>query len=122
MWSKDEATFRNILYAMGESPTPHHDDKLVTIQASLNHPRYGSRELERLQRCLVTINDDGEDKKMLAPFTDPSFCRVLRKIVRGLLYHHTGGNEVVKTNRRLEIMSQTPELDAYPSDKLRLVY
>jgi hypothetical protein len=92
-WSDDEAHFRNVLLLAGSS------NALVTElwrgpTARSFRERDGARRLRELAALLKQVEVDGEPRHMIYPAKDPRVLRVVRKVVRGLCYHHGQGAPV----------------------------
>jgi hypothetical protein len=92
-WSDDEAHFRTMMTLSGEANT-------VATELWTSKVVRGFREADGKRRFLdvwanmeAVLTPRGERHKIY-PASDPRFIRVLRKIVRGLHYHHDLGDPV----------------------------
>ena len=87
-WADDEAHFRNILVAAGDPTTP---DKTELWNTTINRSFSkidGRKRMQDLVEQMKPVNVSGQDRHMVYPGNDPRVIRVVRKIVRGLSYHH----------------------------------
>lgn len=86
-WSDDEAHFRNVLAIAGE-PNPAVRE---LWEGSINRSfekEDGRRRVANIWEQMRPIKVGAAERFAVYPATDPRFLRVLRKIVRGLHYHH----------------------------------
>jgi hypothetical protein len=89
-WSDDEAHFRNVLTVSGDPPTPEKTELLsTTIKRSLSMKDGPKRAQELLSKMKpVFINDKLRYK--IYPGNDSRVIRIIKKIIKGLCYHHYG--------------------------------
>jgi hypothetical protein len=92
-WSDDEPHFRNILAVAGESNQVERDLWDTSINRSFDKED-GRRRVADLWELMHPVNVGSVERYAVYPATDPRFLRVLRKIVRGLHYHHGLWNPV----------------------------
>lgn len=86
-WSEAEAHFRNILMLAGEpSPAVHEiwQDKVIPSFAKAD----GQKRLRDIWREMVPTVVDGRARHVVYPARDPQVMAIVRKIIRGLCYHH----------------------------------
>jgi hypothetical protein len=86
-WSDDEAHFRNILSVAGE---PNHVVRELW-DGSVNRSfgkKDGRRRVTDIWAQMRQVKVGNAERFAVFPATDWRFMRVLRKIVRGLNYHH----------------------------------
>ncbi len=86
-WADDEAHFRNILTVAGDKTDPKESLYWTKVLPSFDKID-GHRRLFDLFHQLVPVVVDGEDRSKIYPGNDPRILRVVRKVVRGLSYHH----------------------------------
>ena len=106
-WADDEAHFRNVLLVSGESNDP--------VTELWNGPAArgfrdvdGLRRLRDLASLLRPVVVDGQPRHMIYPAQDPRVLRVVRKVVRGLSYHHELWAPVSDGRVWADVMRQTP--------------
>lgn len=89
MWSDDEVHFRTVVAAAGDvSPVVSelwHTRVVASFAAS-----DGGRRRRDIAKTLEPVEIDGKPRYMIYPARDVRVLRVLRKIVRGLSFHHLG--------------------------------
>ncbi len=86
-WSDDEAHFRNVLVFAGDSNESVREIWNSTMRRSFDEVD-GSRRVNDLFHQLVPTKVDGKGRHMIYPGNDDRVLRIVRKIVRGLSYHH----------------------------------
>lgn len=86
-WSDDEAYFRGVLLLAGEPNDPVRELWATSIARSLKEKDGYRRACELVER-FVPVTGDGQDRQMIYPGEDPRVIRIIKKIVRGLSYHH----------------------------------
>ena len=95
-WSDDEAHFRNVLMMAGEA-----NDAVTDLWSGKT--RRALRDVDGYRRAsdLLSIMEEaqvrGVVRHKIFPARDPRVLRVVRKIVRGLVYHHGLGAAVPDT-------------------------
>ena len=87
-WADDEAHFRNILTLAGD-PTTEERDELwsSTIRRSFGQSD-GVRRMKELLQQMKPTEAQGSQRYVVNPGDDPRVRRIIRKIIRGLSYHH----------------------------------
>lgn len=105
-WSKYESTFRDLCVSMGTNETAHHRELAKKIERSfLGRGAVGERARDRIRRLEVQATDPGGNPvQHVAPFREPSFILVQKKIVRGLCYSHR--REIIKSNDRVFVLQE----------------
>ena len=87
-WSDDEAHFRNILMVAGDAPnSPRQEIWNGPILRSFDEID-GSKRLNELYQLLKPTCVDDQERYRVFPAEDDRILRIVRKIVRGLCYHH----------------------------------
>lgn len=86
-WSDDEAHFRNILAIAGEPNPAVRELWEGNINRSFEKED-GRRRVANIWEQMRPVKVGAAERFAVYPATDPRFLRVLRKIVRGLHYHH----------------------------------
>ena len=92
-WSDDEAHFRTMLTLAGKA-------NAVATELWTGKVARGFREVDGKRRFLdvwahmEAVQTPVGERHKIYPGSDPRFIRVLRKIVRGLHYHHKLGDPV----------------------------
>jgi hypothetical protein len=87
-WSSDEVHFRNMLVLAGDPTTPAKKELWeTTINRSFSQID-GFKRIKDLAAQISTVKFDGQNRHMVYPGNDPRVIRVVRKIIRGLCYHH----------------------------------
>jgi hypothetical protein len=91
-YSDDEAHFRNVMLMAGDSNEAV-QELWQKAQRSFDEDD-GERRVTELHRMMVPVKVAGEDRCMIFPGRDERVLRVVRKIVRGLAYHHSLGTAI----------------------------
>jgi hypothetical protein len=87
-WSDDEAHFRNILTVAGD-PNPSRIELFNTkVMPSFDEVDGVRRMDDLIARMKPVKMDDGSSQHMIYPGEDKMVLRVVKKVVRGLSYHH----------------------------------
>ncbi len=87
-WANDEAHFRNILVVAGDPITPEKKELWdTTVDRSFSQID-GFKRIEDLLQQMKPIAVDGQNRHMVFPGNDERVIRVIKKIIRGLCYHH----------------------------------
>ncbi len=115
-WSDDEAHFRNVLALAGEiTPIVRElwDDGVLRGFKEID----GTRRVEDIFSLLKPIVLAGKPRSMIYPASDPRVLRIIRKIVRGLLYTHklpsANESDIFADIHRFEIPTEFDELFQY---------
>lgn len=86
-WQDDEAHFRTMLLLCGSSNSVV--DELWNGPARRSFDQVdGHRRLRDLYAQMVAVSTPEGERHKIYPERDPRFMRVVRKVVRGLCYHH----------------------------------
>ena len=86
-WSNDEAHFRNMMVIAGEPNDPVKELWSTTVKRGFQQID-GKKRIEDLFSQFVPTVVDGENRYMVYPGRDERVLRVIRKIIRGLCFHH----------------------------------
>ena len=86
-WSDDEAYFRGVLLLAGEPNEPVRELWQTKLRRSLDK-NDGLRRATELVERFVSVTVDGNERQMIYPGRDGRVIRIIKKIVRGLSYHH----------------------------------
>jgi hypothetical protein len=86
-WSDDEAYFRGVLLLAGEPNEPVRELWETKLKRSLDE-NDGPRRAAELVEKFVSLSVDGSERKMIYPGRDERIIRIIKKIIRGLCYHH----------------------------------
>src|SRR5687767_8123009 len=86
-WADDEVHFRNVLSIAGVPNRPRSELWETSIRRSFEE-RDGQRRLYELVSMMKPV--EGTQEYKVFPAEDPRVLRVVRKIIRGLSYHHEG--------------------------------
>ena len=86
-WADDEAHFRNVLLLAGDSNTAGTELWEGPAARGLNEVD-GLRRLRDLVAIMKPITVDGQPRHTIYPASDDRVLRIVRKVVRGLCYHH----------------------------------
>lgn len=87
-WARDEAHFRNVLVISGEAPNAARQELWVTsIRRSFDEVD-GTRRVKDLVARMKPVTVAGRERHMIFPGQDKQVMRVIRKVIRGLCYHH----------------------------------
>lgn len=86
-WSDDEVHFRNVLALAGEPNDARRELWETTIRRSFRE-RDGVRRVRDLVEILHPVEIDGNDRHKVYPGQDDRVLRIVKKIIRGLCYHH----------------------------------
>src|SRR5437868_14672173 len=89
-WSDDEAHFRNVLMLCGEANQVAEELFNSTVIRSL-HKEDGKRRVADLWEIMHPVQTQTSLRHAIYPATDLRFLRILKKIVRGLHFHHHFG-------------------------------
>lgn len=82
----DEVHFRNVMTVAGE-PNRSVYENWQTVVRSFKKPD-GARRIADLREQLVSVQTNDGARHAIYPANDPRVMRVIRKIVRGLCFHH----------------------------------
>jgi hypothetical protein len=91
-YSDDEAHFRNVMLMAGDSNEAVQELWEKTWRSFREVD--GERRATEIRRMMVPVKVSGEDRHMIFPGRDERVLRVVRKIVRGLAYHHGLGTAI----------------------------
>lgn len=91
-YSDDEAHFRNVMLMAGDSNEAVQELWQKTWRSFRKVD--GERRATEIRRMMVPVRVSGEDRCMIFPGRDERVLRVVRKIVRGLAYHHGLGTPI----------------------------
>lgn len=86
-WQDDEAHFRTMLLLCGSSNATVNELWDGPARRSFDQ-KDGQRRLRDLYVQMVQVSTPEGQRHKVYPDRDPRFMRVIRKIVRGLCYHH----------------------------------
>jgi len=86
-WCDDEPHFRNVLAIAGVPNQTARDLWHTTVMRSFDKED-GRRRLSELWEQMRPVQFSSGDRYAVFPASDPRFIRTMRKIVRGLHYHH----------------------------------
>lgn len=95
-WSDDEAHFRTVVAIAGEANTAVNELWNTRVRAAFDSTD-GQRRLRDLAEQLVPVSVEGEQRYMIYPGRDDRVMRVVKKITRGLCFHHC--REVISEDR-----------------------
>jgi hypothetical protein len=87
-WSDDEAHFRNTLVIAGDPTT---SEKKELWEDTINRSFFKVDGLKRRNDLIVHLKQvriDGQIRFKIYPANDPRVIRIVRKIIRGLCFHH----------------------------------
>lgn len=96
-WSDDEAHFRNVLMLCGEANQVAKELFNSDVTRAF-HNKDGKRRIFDLWEIMRPVQTPTGDRHAIYPAEDSRFLRILKKIVRGLHFHHLGrliSNEMV---------------------------
>lgn len=85
-WQDDEVHFRSVLLVSGDPNSPVLEN-WETVRRSWEQPD-GRRRVSDLAAQLVAVETSEGLRHMIYPAKDPRVMRVIRKIARGLCFHH----------------------------------
>jgi len=86
-WMDDEPHFRNMLLISGESNPPVFDLWEGKVNRSFKE-KDGLRRKRDLIKQMVQVDIDQGKRHMVYPAKDGRVMHVIRKVIRGLCYHH----------------------------------
>lgn len=92
-WSDDEAHFRTMMTLAGEANAVATELWTGKVARSFRAAD-GRRRFTDVWANMETVQTPTGERHRIFPASDPRFIRVLRKIVRGLHYHHQLGHPV----------------------------
>lgn len=112
-WANDEAHFRNILAVSGDPNEAVNELWHSTIQRGFEQAD-AQKRLVDLWEQLHPVETDTGIRHAVHPASDPRFVRVLKKIIRGLHYHHQLWHPVPETMVEVDILRYLvpPEFEA----------
>ncbi len=87
-WADDEAHFRNMLVLAGDPPTP---EKMELWNTTIDRSFSEVDGVKRMGDLLAQMKPgvlNGQERHKIFPVQDSRVVRVVKKIVRGLSYHH----------------------------------
>jgi len=102
-WSDDETYFRGVLLLSGESNAPVKELWETKIKPSL-YEKDGLRRTVDLMRQFVPVTVDGQERQMIYPGQDQRVIRIIKKIVRGLSYHHRVEDGIDDARIRVDVL------------------
>ena len=102
-WSDDEAHFRNVLMLAGDPNPPRQEIWDGPVLRSFDQVD-GTKRVNDLYKLMKPVKIDGQDHHMIFPAEDPRVLRIVRKIVRGLCYHHQVLSPVSDQQVRADIL------------------
>lgn len=91
-YSDDEAHFRTVMLMAGDENEVVHELWKKTLRSFMKVD--GERRVTEIRKLMVPVKVSGEDRSMIYPGRDERVLRVVRKIVRGLAYHHGLGTAI----------------------------
>lgn len=86
-WSDDEAHFRNVMLLSGKPNDAVHELWKTTTTRSFNQVD-GKRRVLDLFDQLIPVQAPEGHRHLIFPAKDKRVLRVVRKVIRGLCYHH----------------------------------
>jgi hypothetical protein len=102
-WSDDETHFRNVLALAGEPNEVRLELWETSIMRSFNK-RDGKRRLLDLLETMRSVEIDGKIRQKVYPGQDYRVIRIVKKVIRGLLYHHLGISAVSEKRLWIDVL------------------
>lgn len=103
-WSDDEAHFRNVLMLCGEANQVAEELFNSDVTRAL-HNKDGKRRVSDLWEIMRSVQTPTGDRRAIYPAVDLRFLRVLKKIVRGLHFHHHLGRLISNEMVRVKLLT-----------------
>lgn len=86
-WSDDEVHFRNVMSVAGEANGAVRELWNTSVDRSFNHIDGMRRLADLVEQMKLVQTPEGEQYKIY-PGQDARVTRILKKVIRGLCYHH----------------------------------
>lgn len=101
--SMEEVRFRNLLLLAGDPPNAARTDQFDTFLRSFDQVD-GRAQWEFVMSNLRAVEVDGRPRHMIYPAESAEILSVVRKIVRGLCYHHNVSWPVSDSDVRADVL------------------
>jgi hypothetical protein len=123
-WQRDEGHFRTVIDMCGPKMTAEREEIWRDACRSFRRPDGGTKDREAIAELLVPQEGSGrsdESTHKIFPLKDQRILRVLRKIVRGLTYRHTG--DIIADENRAQLIDCNVEAPPeHENELIRVVY
>lgn len=103
LWEDAEPHFRNIMIAIWNPEKIAKDSRYESMKRSLVQCD-GVRRFREFTDQLVSVNTPEGDREMIYPAKDSRCNLILRRIVRGLCYHHGFGSAISDARVLCDVM------------------